>query len=74
MNLALVIILVVAYFVLFSFYNERHYIFDRRKKHSRRPTLDYYDLSQESDLNEMETFSSNSYTVSTFHGRRKTDR
>lgn len=73
MNLVLAIIFVVAILVLINLYNERQYIFDRRKKY-RHPTLDYYDLSQENELNEMEAFSSNSYAVSSMYGRRKTDR
>ncbi len=70
MNLTLAIILIITILSIFNFFNQRQYIFDRRKKKSG-PTLDYYDLTEENELNEMASFSSRGYAISSMPDRRQ---
>ncbi len=70
MNITLAIILIITILSIFHFFNQRQYVFDRRKKKSR-PTLDNYDLMEESELNEMASFNGQGYSMSSMRDRRQ---
>lgn len=73
MNLTLAIIFTIAVLVIWNFFNQRQYIFDRRKS-ANHPRLEFYDPEDEHELNEMEAFSSRGYSVIRMADRRKRER
>lgn len=70
MNIAIVIVFSIVILMIWNFFSQRQYIFDRRKG-GKHPTLEFYDPEDEHELNDTEAFSGRSYSVIRMADRRK---